>query len=155
MNRSIARLVTAALLSAVLAVSLHAPLTTQAAVSAQPSMRLAVLASSGPQTIRAGTLLTVHLRVHGVTLDPKHLGDPAIPGHGHIQIYLDRIPTDATRRVDMKGIVAVAASSSFSLGFTRRWLQVHAGNHRFIVALARNDDVLYPTPAAVFRLTVR
>ena len=62
---------------------------------------------------------------------------------------------DATRRVDMKGIVAVTASPSFSLGFTRRWLQLHTGSHRFLIALARNDDVLYPMPAAVFPLTVR
>jgi hypothetical protein len=155
MNRSIHRLTTVALLAAVLAIALHAPRTTHAAGSAQPSMRVALMASSGPHTVRAGTLLTVRLQVRGVTLDPKHLGDPAIPGHGHIQIYLDRIPTDATKHVDMKGIVALTARPSFSLGFTRRWLQLHAGSHRLLVALARNDDVLYPTQAAVFHMTVR
>jgi hypothetical protein len=155
MNRSIPHLITGALLATVLAIAVQAPPTTYAAVSPKPSVRLALLASSGPHIIRTGTLLTFHLRVSGVILDPEHIGDPAIPGHGHIQIYLDGIPADAARHVDLHGIVAVAASPSFSLGFTRRWLQLHVGGHRFLIALARNDDVLYPLPPAVFRMTVR
>jgi hypothetical protein len=118
-------------------------------------MGVKVSSGSGPHTIRNKTLVTFQLQVRGVTLDPKHVGAHAVPRHAHIQIYLDRIPPDATRHADMKGIVAVTAAIAFSIGFTRSWLHLHTGRHRFLIALARNDDILYNVSPAAFDVLVR
>jgi hypothetical protein len=122
---------------------------------AAPTMRVRILPSSGPHTVGTRTLVTFHLKVFGIKLDPAHVGKLRVAGHGHIQMYLDRIPKDATKVKDMTGVVAVVAATNFSIGFTRSWLRIHAGWHRLVVALARNDDTLYPVPPALFPVTVK
>jgi hypothetical protein len=108
------------------------------------AMRVTVLPSTGPHTITGKqTLITFHLKVQGLHLDPKHIGGKPVARHGHVQIYLDSIPSGAYARRDLTNIFAVAAGDDFSIGVTSAWVKKHAGSHTLLIALAQNNDVLY------------
>jgi hypothetical protein len=119
-------------------------------------MSVKVLANSGPSTIAGKqTLVTFHLQVHGLHLDPQHIGKKSAPTHGHIQIYLDSIPADAVTKMDMKNIFAVVGGQDFSIGVTPAWVKKHPGKHTLLIALAQNDYVLYRAKPASFAITVK
>lgn len=60
------------------------------------AMRVAVLPETGPRTIHPGGIITLRLRVRGMHLVPR-VGTHPTTDTGHLQLYLDRIPTDAYR----------------------------------------------------------
>lgn len=119
-------------------------------------MSVAVLPSTGPHRITGKqSLVTFHLKVQGLHLDPKNIGGKPVAKHGHVQIYLDAIPADAYTKRDMTNIFAVAAGVDFSIGVTSAWVKKHAGSHTLLIALAQNNDVLYRATPGRFRLSVR
>jgi hypothetical protein len=120
-----------------------------------PAMSVAIV-SVKPATVTAKqATVTLHLRVKGIFLDATHMGKANVGGHGHIQLYLDRIPSDAYVRKDLTQhwLGAVAATT---IGLNLPPAVVGgAGKHRIIAALARNDDVLYRVPMADTTITVK
>src|SRR5437868_15499064 len=76
-------------------------------ISPAPSrlpMRVTILPSSGPHTLTRKRRVALHLSVKGLVLDARNIGKKAKPGHGHIQVYFDRIPSDAYRIADLRGM---------------------------------------------------
>lgn len=126
-----------------------------AARSAQPAMRIASVTASPRVVIRQG-IITFRVHVSGMKLDLRHMGKHAVAGHGHLQYYLDSIPADAYTRKDLRhAFIAAVATPLFSFNLRASRVKIAAGTHRIIVALARNDDILYRAPTASVTITVR
>jgi hypothetical protein len=83
------------------------------------------------------------------------MGDSPMPQHGHIQVYLDRIPADAYKVADLNGVLANLAAPLFSMGFPPHTVKSMPGRHRLLVALAQNDFVLYQVKPAVVTVTFK
>src|SRR5205823_1201909 len=83
--------------------------TTGQAAAAQPgsSMSVRILAPKSHVTIAASKPVSMHIKVTGIALDLKHIGKKPVAGHGHIQLYLDKVPSDAYKKVDTKNLVVV------------------------------------------------
>lgn len=99
--------------------------------------------------------ITFRLRAKGITLDAREMGRRNVAGHGHFQIYVDAIPSDAYVRKDLKRHwLAALAAPDFTLKLIPAMLG-GKGKHTILVALARNDDVLYRVPAASVTITAK
>jgi hypothetical protein len=125
------------------------------AVSQSPSMR--VLPSSGPSAVSLKSrFVTIHLAVSGIRWQ-VHFGltRRSVKGQGHVQIYMDKLPARAYKKADLRNLFSLAASSSFSIEFQRAWIKRHRGKHRLLIALAQNNDVLYPGKPASFGVRVK
>jgi hypothetical protein len=145
----------AALVLAVMLSPLGARASARSEASHRLSMSVKILSSSGPVTIGRKKLVTLHLHVQGLMLDAKHIGKNPVVGRGHIQVYLDRVPSDAFKTPDLRGMVAISAGEFFSVDLSRSPARNHPGKHRLIVTLARNNYVLYRTKTPAFSITVR
>jgi hypothetical protein len=97
-------------------------------------------------------VITVTVNVQSLQFDLQSLGKAPVDGEGHIQAYLDRVPVNAFSKPAVKGLIAVATTQTFSLGFSPNWFVRESGAHTLIIALARNDGVLYPVPFAFLRV---
>ena len=108
-----------------------------------------------PTTVtRKNTSVTFHLAVKGIVLDTAHMGKANVRGHGHIQLYVDRIPGDAYTRSDLKHWLASLPETTFALNLPPT-LVGGPGKHRIIVALAQNDGVLYRAPVVGITITAK
>lgn len=115
-----------------------------------------VLSVIAPKAVsKTKQVVTVHVRVTGIKLDPTHIGRKNVAGHGHMQLYLDRIPSSAYKKPSLSNVVAVAAGPIFSFSLSSHWLKAARGHHHFIVALAQNNEVLYHGGTSSFTLTVK
>lgn len=152
MTRRIAVL-TLALALAASVVSASAPV--QASTFSRHTMHVAVLPGTGPRTIHPGGLITFRLLVRGMHLIPR-FGMRPIKDAGHLQLYLDRIPSDAYRRADLRHHwLASLAATTFQLRFPVAVLNGGRGHHTILIALAGTNNVLYRVPAARVTITVR
>jgi hypothetical protein len=150
MNRLLASLGLAAALAGVVF-----PIGSYAAAQPSPSMSVSILSSTGPRTITKPQNVTFHLKVSGMTLDSRHMGKANVSGHGHLQVYANRIPADAYSKKDLKhNWLASLADPTFTLKLSSAVLG-GKGKHKIIVALAKNNSVLYHAPTASFTITVR
>ena len=150
------RLVTAIAASTILAATTLVPATSHAA-SAPSTPRMSVtIVSVTPTTVTAKhATVTFHLRVKGLVLDATHIGKANVRGRGHIQLYVDRIPTDAYARKDLKQHwLASLAATTIALNLSPT-LVGGMGKHRIIVALAQNNGVLYRVPTAAISITAK
>jgi hypothetical protein len=85
-----------------------------------------------------------------------HMGKAPIAGHGHIQFYLDRIPSDAYTRVDLHhNWIGLSATPIFTCNLAASPIKITRGHHRIIVALAKNNMVLYRAASDAMSITVR
>lgn len=121
-----------------------------------------VLPKSGPhQLTHKNDLLNLYLKLKGIKL--ARAGAKPKGGQGHIQIYLDKVPSDSYKTADMKNIASVYPApnqpkpftSSYSIEFDSLWIQSHKGNHTLKIALAKNNDVLYRVPIVSFKIDVK
>jgi hypothetical protein len=120
-------------------------------------MSVKVLSVIAPKTItKKNQPITVHVRVTGIALDPTHIGRKPVARHGHMQVYLDRIPSSAYKTGDLTKVVAVAAGPTFTFVLSPQWMKAARGRHRYLVALAQNNEELYQgVKPASFSLTVK
>jgi hypothetical protein len=89
-----------------------------------------------------------------MVLDATHMGKANVGGHGHIQLYLGRIPSNAYVRKNLtQHWLGAVAATTVTINLAPA-LVGGAGKHRLIVALARNNDVLYHVPVASTTITV-
>lgn len=123
----------------------------------QGPMSVRVLSVIAPRPIsRKNQAITVQVRVKGIALDPLQIGRKPVKRHGHMQLYLDHIPSSAYSTGDLTKVVAVAAGPTFTFVLAPHWVKAGKGRHRYLIALAQNNDVLYRgVKPARFSLTVR
>src|SRR5919198_1547318 len=105
----------------------------------KPAMGVTIVSLTPRTVIRKNPFVTfrIQLRVKGMVLDPKHIGQANVRGRGHIQVYVDRIPSNAYARRN-----------------PTHWLGA-PGKHKLFVALAQNNSILYRGPAARTTITVK
>lgn len=151
------RLVTSFLASSLMAAALLFPLIGNSPVvrAATPSMSIKIVSVS-PTTVtgkKAG--VTFHLLVKGMVLDAVHMGKANVRGHGHIQLYVDKIAVDAYVKKDLQhNWLASLAATTISLNLSPTLIG-GVGKHKIIVALAQNNYILYRVPAAAITITAK
>lgn len=127
-----------------------------AQASSPPRMTVKVLSVRAPHIIsNKKQVIQVRVRFAGITMDPLHIGQKPVPGRGHMQVYLDHIPSIAYVFGTSKGVMVMATTSTFNFVLSPRLLKTTPGRHHVIVALARNDDRLYRVKSATFTLIIR
>jgi hypothetical protein len=151
-------LVTSVAASTILAATILLPGTGQAApIPPSPSMGITIVSVTPTTVIRKNRSVTfrLQLRVKGLVLDPRHIGKANVPGRGHVQVYVDRIPADAyVRRDPKRWLGAPLAGTTLRITVPPTLIGAR-GTHRLIVALAQNNSVLYRVPAASTAITVK
>ena len=150
--------------STILAATILFPVTGHAAPSPPPKQSMAkssmgiAIVSVTPRTVNRknrSVTFRLQLRVKGLVLDPRHIGKANVRGHGHVQVYVDRIPSDAyVRRNPMRWLGAPLAGKTLRITVPPTLIGAR-GTHRLIVALAQNNSVLYRVPAASATITVK
>ena len=126
------------------------------ATTAKSSMSVKVLLVIPPRAKSKFTEITVHVRVTGIKLDPTHIGRKSVAGHGHMQLYLDRIPASAYKKGTLKDTIAVAAGPIFTFILNAHQKKLAAGRHTYLIALAQNNETLYKSvKPASFTLTLK
>jgi hypothetical protein len=149
------RLVTAVVTSTILAATGLSPFTGHAAFAqSKPAISVTVV-SVNPTTVTAKhAAVTFHLSVKGMVLDGLHMGKVNVSGHGHIQLYVDKVPSDAYARKDLQHWLASLATTTLTLNLSPA-IVGGTGKHKIIVALAQNNGVLYSAPTASITITVK
>jgi hypothetical protein len=152
-------LVTSVAASTILAATILFPVTGHAASPPpkKPSMGVTIVSLTPRTVIRKNRSVTfrIQLRVKGIVLDPRHIGKANVRGHGHVQVYVDRIPSDAyVRRNPTRWLGAPLAGKTLRITVPPTLIGTR-GTHRLIVALAQNNSVLYRVPAASATITVK
>jgi hypothetical protein len=152
------------LLSAVLAaavatsiVSIDAAAQTRGAAAKS----LVLESKSGPHSISLKSeLVTFYFKIHGIKFSSKYPGKN-VKGHGHIQIYLDSVPSDAYSKRDLKHLVSRNVppkvgryAYAVTIEFDDAWIKEFAGQHTLLIGLAKNNEVMYHAPVASFALSV-
>jgi hypothetical protein len=99
-------------------------------------------------------IITLRLEVSGLHLDAQSIGKKSANKHGHIQVYLDKIPAAAYKKGSSQNLVIAVGSSSFSFQMSKSWVKLHKGKHHLVLALAKNN-LLYRAPAAKIAVTVK
>jgi hypothetical protein len=109
-----------------------------------------------PHRVIAQGIVTFRVSVKGITLDLRHVGKKPVAGHGHLQYYLDKVPKDAHSKADLKhSFIAAVATPLFDFNLRASRVKIGRGKHKVIVALAKNNYVLYKAPTAAVTITVR
>jgi hypothetical protein len=99
-------------------------------------------------------VITLRLQASGITLDAAHIGKAPKNGVGHFQIYLDKVPADAYAKKDLKSNwLAAVAAPVIPLKMAKGMIKL--GKHKIIVALAKNNYVLYRLPTVSLSITVK
>jgi hypothetical protein len=106
-------------------------------------------------TVEAGGRIALQLRITGVKMNPAAMGRKNVPGEGHYHLYVDCIPPDSYS----KGFLGACWANSLAtthpvFDLSASHVQVGIGTHLLLIALARNDHVLYPVPPATLPFTV-
>jgi hypothetical protein len=118
-----------------------------------------VLSTNIPPTILAGRVpkvLTIQASITGVALDVNALGSPPKDSQGNIQAYLDRIPPAAYHKPTLTfPWLFQVASPTITFRMPAAVLHSKPGQHRILLALARNNAVLYNVPPAAVSFTLK
>jgi hypothetical protein len=121
----------------------------------QLPMTIKVLSVKPQTATKRSQVITVKVRYTGIVMDPLGVGGPLVPGHGHMQLYLGHIPSLAYQTTAPKAVVKVATTPTFYFVFSPYWWKAAHGRHTFLIALAKNNNVLYRVKPASFTLTVK
>lgn len=121
-----------------------------ASVPGAHRMKISILSSTGPRTVKASTdctaksghILTVHVKVSGVQLIHATTAKP-VRGKAHIQAYLDRIPSQDYSKFTTTNWLWTGTSTNFPLCLTPALLHNKKGKHSILVVLAKTDGVLF------------
>ena len=151
-------LVSSVAASTILAATILFPITGNAAPPPpNPAMSVRVVSVTPTTVIRKNPTVTfrLQLRVKGIVLDRTHIGKANVRGHGHLQVYVDRIPADAYVRRDLKQHWLASLAGTNLRITVPPTLVGGRGTHRLIVALAQNNSVLYRVPTASSTITVK
>jgi hypothetical protein len=144
------------LASLTLAVIFAAVLVPAVNAARHQSMAVHVLSSTGPRTVSRHGAITFRVRVSGLKMNPRQIGKPDVAGVGHLQYYLDRIPADAYRRIDLRrSFLAAVGTPTFIFNLKYSPITISPGRHTILIALAQNRYVLYRGPVVRVTITVK
>lgn len=119
-----------------------------------PSIRL--LSPTGPVTVKRNGQIPLALEVRGVDMNPAAMGRKAVPGQGHIHLYVDCLPPDAYTAPDLGRCWAGAEATTAPIfNLAKSAVKVNSGTHLLLIALAQNNHTLYRVPAAELIFTVK
>src|SRR2546423_8329213 len=105
----------------------------------KPMMSVRIVSVKPATVTKKKADVTFHLRVKGIVFDTAHMGKANVRGHGHLQFYVDRIPSDAYVGKDLlHPWLASLAATSPVLNLSPSLIGGR-GKHRIIVALAQNN----------------
>lgn len=109
-----------------------------------------------PRTVSPNGSILFTVTVRGLTLDRLHMGSKPVSGHGHLQYYLDRIPSSAYRSFrDRSTFLGAIGTKEFLFRLKQSAVRIKPGRHTILIALARNDYLLLHAPVARVAITVR
>jgi hypothetical protein len=138
-----------------LAMASFASVSTLPARASNSPMRI-IHVNARPATVTTKGVITFTVQVQGIRLNVKRIGTRPVTGEGHLQYYLDRIPGDAWTKVDYGQSYLMSVGTNvdiFGLKYSR--LKFASGKHTVLVALAKNNGILYHVPIARVRISVR
>jgi hypothetical protein len=125
------------------------------AQAAAPPMRIAHVTVK-PTTVTTTGVITFTAQIQGFRLSVKHIGKEPISGEGHLQYYLDRIPSDAWSETDYHhGYLMAVGTNIVIFGLKTSRVKISRGRHHILVALAKNDGILYHAPTVQVTVTVK
>jgi len=104
--------------------------------------------------IRHAGVIEFRLAIGGMKLDAADMGKHPVGGHGHVQYYLNTIPSDAHRRPDSKNLVASVAAYTYTLSRKTSKIKIPRGRHMLYIALAQNNNVLYKASPAMIAIVM-
>jgi hypothetical protein len=128
---------------------------TAPALHASGKKTIGVLSNSVPAVLNRSKhvkVFRIDLKITGVALDVNDMGKAAKDSQGHVQAYLDRVPADAYTKADLRPPwVFTVVSPQVNFRLPPAIQAAKPGPHRILLALARNDDVLFSgvKPASV------
>lgn len=122
----------------------------------RPSVSIRLLSPTHPVTVPANGSIAIHVRVQGITLDAAAMGRRNVQGQGHYHFYVDCIPSAAYSRPNNFGGCWAGAEaterSTFDLSTSH--VKVGRGTHVLLIALSRNDHILYKVAPVDVMFTV-
>jgi hypothetical protein len=148
-------LVTVALCAAALMAASLFPRDVSASRAAVSGIQITRLTAT-PRVVGLSHLITFTVAVRGIRLSYGDMGKPPVVGEGHLQYYLDRIPRDAWVRPDVHRTFLAAVGTPITVfRFSHTAVRVDPGKHVILVALAKNNYVLYHSPIAHVAIRVK
>lgn len=109
-----------------------------------------------PVTVAANGKIPVDVQIMGMKVAAGAVGKANVAGEGHYHFYVDCIPADAYTMADLGHCWAGAATGMMStFDLTTSKVKITPGTHLLLVALAKNDHVLYRAPASSIVFTVK
>lgn len=109
-----------------------------------------------PYTVSMKGKIPVDVKITGMKLAPAAMGKANVAGEGHYHFYVDCIPADGYTMADLGHCWAGAVATqmaTFDLATSK--VKITPGTHLLLVALAKNDHVLYDAPASAIVFTVK
>jgi len=104
---------------------------------------------------RKATTIYFSFHVSGMRMS-LHMNDKKPqPGLGHIQVYIDKVPADATRKFDRRYWLGSIPVSTLSMCFPRVFLGGKMGKHTVYFGLGKTNSHLYNVKPATFTFTAR
>jgi hypothetical protein len=120
------------------------------------SVSIRLLSPTRPVTVPLDGTIPIHVKVTGVTLSAKSMGRKNVTGQGHYHFYVDCIPPAAYTQMNNFGScwAGAVASERSIFDLSTSHVKIHPGTHVLLIALARNDHILYRAPVATVVFTV-
>jgi hypothetical protein len=119
-------------------------------------LSIQIVSPASPVTVKQNGKFPITLKVTGISLDMYAMGRKNVPGEGHYHFYVDCITANGYSSGLLSGCWAYAGASTRTyFDLKQSPVKINPGTHLLLVALARNDHVLYPVPAATLVFTVR
>jgi hypothetical protein len=126
-----------------------------ASAAGQRVMSVRILSPTGPVRVSDGGQIHLKLKITGLTLNPSAMGRKNVPGQGHYHFYVDCIPANAYRSPDLAGCwKGASADPNATFDLSKSPTRVSPGTHVLLIALARNDHILYRVAPAALVFTV-
>jgi hypothetical protein len=121
-----------------------------------PAMHIWVVSPTHPVTVPVNGKIPIQVAVSGIKMDMAAMGRSNVPGVGHYHLYVDCIPSIAYVRNNNLGACWAGATAATKTDFdlSTSHVKVTSGTHILLIALARNDHILYKAPAADVIFTV-
>jgi hypothetical protein len=122
----------------------------------RPKMSIQIVRPTSAVTVEQGAKIPLDLKVTGIKLSMSAMGHKAVAGEGHYHYYVDCIPPNSYSTPTLRGCWAYAGASAGRTSFdlSASHVKIRPGTHMLMVALARNDHILYRVPAANLVFTV-
>jgi hypothetical protein len=123
----------------------------------RPEMNIQLMSPTRPVTVARNGKIPLRLKITGITLAPGAMGRRSVPGEGHFHFYVDCIPSVSYTRPNNLGAcwAGAAASERTVFDLPSSHVPVKPGTHVLLIALSRNDHILYRAPIASLVFTVR